>query len=271
MKEVQAGRYAGPFNTIPYDNFIQSPIGLVPKDKGVKTRVIFHLSYDFGPAEKDKSLNYHMPRHLCSVKYKDLDYAIGTCLRLAEKFDTIFYGKTDVQSAFRLVPCKPECYHWLILQACHPVTHKLYFFIDKNLPFGSSRSCALYQEFSDSLCYLFEQITRIKYQTTNYLDDYLFCAEMEDKCNQLVSQFLQLCERINCPIHHDKTERASPRIIFLGILLDGINLVLGIPEEKKIKALNILNWVLSKRSLTIKQMQRLTGILNFLNRALFPG
>ena len=31
MKEVELKRYAGPFEAIPYKNFIQSPIGLVPK------------------------------------------------------------------------------------------------------------------------------------------------------------------------------------------------------------------------------------------------
>ena len=31
MKEVKLKRVAGPFKTIPYDNFIQSLIGLVPK------------------------------------------------------------------------------------------------------------------------------------------------------------------------------------------------------------------------------------------------
>ena len=43
MKEVKAGGYAGPFEEIPFENFIQSPVGLVPK-KGDKTRLIFHLS-----------------------------------------------------------------------------------------------------------------------------------------------------------------------------------------------------------------------------------
>ena len=46
MNEVKEGRYAGPFDEIPYKNFIQSPIGLVPK-AGNKTRLIFHLSYEF--------------------------------------------------------------------------------------------------------------------------------------------------------------------------------------------------------------------------------
>ena len=34
MKEVNLGRYAGPFSKPPYDKYIQSPIGLVPKDGG---------------------------------------------------------------------------------------------------------------------------------------------------------------------------------------------------------------------------------------------
>ena len=45
MKEVKAKHYAGPYKEIPFEYFIQSPIGLVPKDKGSKTRLIFHLSY----------------------------------------------------------------------------------------------------------------------------------------------------------------------------------------------------------------------------------
>ena len=34
MKEVKAKRYAGPFKSIPFEYYIQSPIGLVPKDNG---------------------------------------------------------------------------------------------------------------------------------------------------------------------------------------------------------------------------------------------
>ena len=45
MKEISAKRVAGPFDSIPFNNYIQSPIGLVPK-AGNKTRMIFHLSYN---------------------------------------------------------------------------------------------------------------------------------------------------------------------------------------------------------------------------------
>ena len=43
MKEIKLGHVAGPYDDIPFDYFIQSPIGLVPKDNGLQTRLIFHF------------------------------------------------------------------------------------------------------------------------------------------------------------------------------------------------------------------------------------
>ena len=37
MKEVKAKRYAGPFEKVPFECYVQSPIGLVPKDGGRST------------------------------------------------------------------------------------------------------------------------------------------------------------------------------------------------------------------------------------------
>ena len=71
MGEVQMGRYTGPFEDIPYHYFVQSPCGLVLKS-GNKTRLIFHLSYNF---EDYKSINHYLPMELCTVHYPDLDHA----------------------------------------------------------------------------------------------------------------------------------------------------------------------------------------------------
>ena len=64
MKEVKLKRVAGPFKEIPFKQYIQSPVGLVPKGED-QTRLIFHLSYDFGEAEEHKSVNHHTPKDLC--------------------------------------------------------------------------------------------------------------------------------------------------------------------------------------------------------------
>ena len=67
MKEVREECFAGPFESVPFDNYIQSPIALVPK-KGNKTRLIFHLSFNFGEgSEKDPSVNAATPKEWCTV------------------------------------------------------------------------------------------------------------------------------------------------------------------------------------------------------------
>ena len=71
MKEVKLGRYAGPFKSPPFDEFIQSPIGLVPKGHD-DTRLIFHLSYPRGGS----SINSETPRDMCIMQYCDFAQVI---------------------------------------------------------------------------------------------------------------------------------------------------------------------------------------------------
>ena len=89
MKEVKAGRVAGPYDELPFDQYIQSPLGLVPKAAGTKTRLIFHLPYDFGPAENQRSVNHLTLPELCSLKYNDLDHAVRNCLHLIREITRI--------------------------------------------------------------------------------------------------------------------------------------------------------------------------------------
>ena len=70
---------------------------------------------------------------------------------------------------------------------------------------------------------------------------------------------------------YEKTEWANTLIIFLGILLDGVNLVLSIPLEKQEKALRLIRDTISKKKVTVRYLQVLTGYLNFLTKAIFAG
>ena len=194
MKEVAEGRYAGPFEEIPYDYYIQSPIGLVPKD-GNKTRLIFHLSYNFSDDPDEGSVNSFTPKELCTVKYNDLDVAVKTCLRVSEEArgitgsPEIFLSKSDLQSAFRMLPITKEHWCWLIMKAEDPRDGKVKFFVDKCLPFGASISCSHFQRFSNALKFLGEYITKKNFHVVNYLDDYLFIETSRVACNTLVRSF----------------------------------------------------------------------------------
>ena len=158
--------------------------------------------------------------------------------------------------------------------ANHPKTKQKHFFVDKCLPFGHSISCALFQEFSDALAHMVKYLLRVKKgiedtALTNYLDDFLFAAILESLCNLMLNTFLEMCNRLGVPISTEKTEWATTRIVFLGILLDGEMLILVVPEEKKLTAINLLDKCTTKRTVRVKEIQSLAGLLNFLNRAIY--
>ena len=89
----------------------------------------------------------------------------------------------------------------------------------------------------------------------------------------MISKFLEVCADLGVPVSMEKTDWATKLIVFLGILLDGRNLILAVPEEKMLRAIELLNEILQakKSKVTVKQLQRLCGFLNFLGKAIFPG
>ena len=196
MDEVKERRIAGPFEHIPFENFIQSLIGLVPK-AGNKTWLIFHLSFDFDDramnADSDihRSFNYFTDDSLATVKYRDLDHAVRNCIKLRESSEnaeqeSVALAKTDLKNAFHLVPACPEQRKFLIIKAAHPRTQKFFYFVDKCLPFGARASCHIFQTFSDALHHIIENSMGRVFHVTNYLDDFLFVDTTLEKCNTLV-------------------------------------------------------------------------------------
>ena len=276
MKEVKIGCVAGPFAVIPFDHYVQSPIGLVPKDSGRQTRLIFHLSYDF---KTGKSVNHFIPRKKCSVHYYDLDHAVKCFLMFMKKYGvntSLWFGKSDGRSTFRVLPLLKSCWFLLTMKARDPRTGKWQFFIDKCLPFGARISCTLFQMVSDALRHLLEFkvspcLPDARHSINNYLNDFLFIVRTLLICNWLIQQFLDLCSQVGIPIAMEKTEWATQLVMFLGILLNGIHFTLSVPEEKRVKAVELLQIFRQKRSTTVKELQALCGYLNFLCRAVHPG
>ena len=262
MKEVKAGRFAGPFKQPPFENFIQSPIGLVPKD-GNDTRLIFHLSY---PRVGGISVNSETPKELCSVEYPDFALAIRRCL---EEGDFCYVGKSDMKSAFRNLGILPRQYCLLVMKCQSPIDGKTYWFTDKCLPFGGGISCSHFQRFSTAIAHL------VTYRTgkivINYLDDYLFIAYMKSACNEQIAVFLAICKSINFPVAMEKTVWAQQLLTFLGLLIDTINQSIGIPIEKVERAKQLIASIIGCKKTTVHNMQKLCGFLNFLCRCIVPG
>ena len=106
QKEIDAGRIIGPFSSPPLPNFRVSPIKVAEKKEPGKYRFIHNLSY---PYDED-SVNASIPRDKVAVQYSTIDDAIAYIKAVGRG---AFLAKTDIKSAFRIIPVHPSQYHLL--------------------------------------------------------------------------------------------------------------------------------------------------------------
>ena len=204
MKEVKEKPVARPYHKIPFDTYIQSPIGLVPKDGGTKTRLIFYLSYPKNRMDGE-SVNAGISKAKCSVQYPMFEDAIKLCLQAGAGCTV---RKSDFSTAFRQAPMSRDSWKFLIMKAVCPLDRKTYFFIDKCMPFGASISCAHFQKICDAIAHIWRFKT--KKDTVNYLDDFFFAALMKFLCDEQMRIFMQICSEISFPVSIEKHSGVLP-------------------------------------------------------------
>ena len=104
-KECDVGRLVGPFTTSPFRNFRTSPLSLVPKEDPNEYGLIHHLSFP-----EDSLVNDFIPDCYATVQYasiRDTSKSIKCIGR------GCFMAKTDIKSAFRIIPIHPADYSLL--------------------------------------------------------------------------------------------------------------------------------------------------------------
>ena len=178
-KEVLAGRVLGPFKHPPFDNFRVSPLGFVPKKQPGEYRMIHHLSFPHGG-----SVNDFIPSEFCSVYYASVDDAVRIIKKLG-KGCTL--AKTDVRSAFRIIPVHPKEHHLLGMK------WRGEFYVDCCLPLGLASSCRSFEKLSTAMEWVARNKLDIPY-IIHILDDFLISAESPSKCRTSLQNFLHFCE-----------------------------------------------------------------------------
>ena len=255
-KEASLGRISGPYSYPPLDNMVFSPLGLQPKKIPGEFRVIHHLSYPRG-----RSINDGIPKDCASVHYASIGQAIQSIVSLGRG---CFLAKTDIKSAFRIVPVHPSNYHLLGFK------WRDGFYYDCCLPMGCSSSCAIFEAISTSLEWIIRQkLTNVA--VLHVLDDFLFVAETYKECLFALKTFEYICQDIGVPLAPEKTEGPSQALPFVGIYLDCIDMSASLPVEKITKFMDCLDSLISKKSATLKQIQSLTGMLNFACGVISPA
>ena len=175
-----------------------------------------------------------------------------------------FMAKTDIKSAFRIIPIHPTDFELLGMK-----WDNLYYY-DQALPMGCSTSCSIFESFSTALEWIATSHLRAS-AVLHILDDFLFIAPTQERCARDLSNFLDLSQFLGVPIATEKTMGPYTTLQFAGITLDSVLMEARLPIDKLQKCRDLLSEFLRKRSVTLRDLQSLIGLLNFACSVIVPG
>ena len=256
MKELELKRIAGPFD-VPPPGLITSPLASVPKKDSQEIRLIHDLSFPSG-----NSVNEFIPREHCHVVYELIDDCIDIICELGQG---CLIAKADIKNAFRILPIHPDCYKLLGFQWLDK------YWFDKCMVMGCSSSCQTFEKLSNALQWILINKFNVRFMS-HILDDFMFFGKAgSSQTKNGLNSFLQLCSSVGIQVKQEKTVLPSTVIELHGLLVDTVNMEIKLPQDKLSKALNLVSTMYKKKSVTLKELQSLIGLLNFCNKVVSPG
>ena len=235
---ITNNRIAGPFASPPFEHFVSSPLGVVPKSEQGKYRVIHDLSFP-----KHHSVNYHIPQENSTVQYESIDNVTALLNHFGR--DALM-AKTDIKDAFRIIPIHPDDYKLL------GFSWQGAFYHDKCLPMGASSSCQIFESLSQSLQWaMYSKFNAAG--MSHMLDDFFFIGpKHSQKCLHDLNQFIFMCEDSGLPIKMEKTQLPTTVITFYGIEVDSNAMICRLPDQKLVKIRLKLQEVKQRKKVTLK-------------------
>jgi hypothetical protein len=233
-QEVSTGRYAGPFTKQPYQHCKVQPLFVVHQPP--KRRVCNHASW---PPTGDSSTNSAIPK--VETHYLRFQHLITLIASMGVATQLVVI---DIKNAYRLVPTRREDW-W-----CTVILHRGQYFVDKCCNFGTASSVRVWLRVARSFRFLInisimragisERIVR------SFVDDFLLAIRKADgTAESLLSLVTQLFDGLGIP--HGK-HQAGVEAIFIGIGINTNALAVFLPERKRLKAINKIDFTIAHLS-----------------------
>ena len=168
--------------------------------------------------------------------------------------------KTNVKSAFRIVPVHPSD-RWLLgLQWNSEI------YINTTLLFGLRSALKIFNAVADTV-----QLIAIRGEV-HYLDDFLILGHpRSDKCKVALDPFNSTCQQLEIPLAPEKTVGPSKVLEFLGIGLGTEKMNIFLPDRKRQGLIELIREIKKKKSASKKELQSLAGKLQHTSKVIKPG
>lgn len=260
-KDISMGRKLGPFNEIPFSDFIVSPMGAFKKRRSNKVRVIHDLSYPSGV-----SVNDFISKEKYTLSYMSIDDVVE---KVQQYGKGALMAKLDLQDAYHYCLVRPEDWHLLGTSYGESEGNRQFYF-STVLPFGLRSSPYLFTQFAHAtrLIMQYKGVTFVNH----YLDDYITTGPpATDECEKNLDIMLQVCQSVGFAVNPSKVVTATPVIEFLGIIIDATKFELRISDDRLEDTMLELSKWRTRTWARKREVLSLVGKLTFISRVVRSG
>lgn len=251
-KELACGKYVV---TSSKPHCVHS-LGAVPKKGSAKWRPITDCKRPIGT-----SINSYMSTTFHNFCYTTIDNVIemlnpGT-----------FMASVDISAAYRSILIHPS--QWKYQGISWKVDGNQTYLLDTHLCFGLRCAPYLFTQISNFVirCLRRRGFTRC----TAYLDDFFVTGSTENECRLAQQALISILRSLGFFIAWDKCISPTQEITYLGISLNTREMSVKIPSGKMQKLRDELKFFSGKKRATVKQIQRLCGILAHCSKIIKGG
>ena len=175
-----------------------------------------------------------------------------------------FLAKTDVKSAFRIIPVHPADYPLL------GICWKNMYYFDRALAMVLSSSCDIFESFNTALEWVSLNLLDAS-PVLHILHDFLFVAKTKDQCARDFQNFIVMCDNLGVPLAPEKTVGPDTVLQFAGITLNSLLFETRLAKDKLAKCHVMLQNFYTRCTVTLKELQSLIGLLNFTSTVIALG
>ena len=207
------------------------------------------------------SINDSIARELSTLAYMNIQDVAKAILSMGKG---TLLAKIDVKSAYRIVPVHPQDRPLLGMK------FKGKHYADATLPFGLRSAPKIFTALADALLWILK--AHGISQVMHYLDDYITLGPPgSEQCQINLHIITSICELLGIPLALDKCEGPTTLLVFLGFLLDTINMTVSLPKDKLERILKLISEWESRKHCTKSELDSLIGQLQHASAVVRAG
>ena len=229
-------------------------LGAVPKSNG-GIRHITDCSRPLG-----KSVNNHCESILQEFCFKSVEDVVA--LLDEGSFMTVI----DIKAAYRAVPIRED--HRKYQGFSWVYEGKKRWFVDNRMCFGLRLGPMNFNLLSN---FVFDIASKKGLKIINYLDDFLAVSNDFDSCVSAQSEIISLLRFLGFHVAFEKLVTPSTCVTYLGIEIDSVGMEFRLPQGKLNKLRELLDYVLSLKRVSKKDLESLGGTLSHCSQVVKGG